>query len=65
VMCGRTGEDHYWISLALAGFSTEGSRAGYLRNAAVPRASKGAPNVDRWRPDCLAGAAGFETMHSK
>jgi hypothetical protein len=34
------------------------------RNAAVQRGSEASSHVGRWRPDWLAGAAGFETSHS-
>jgi hypothetical protein len=34
------------------------------RIAAVPRGFAGASQFGRWRPDWLAGAAGFETSHS-
>jgi hypothetical protein len=38
--------------------------ARYLRNAAVPRRFEGPSHVAQWRPDWLAGAAGFEPPHS-
>ena len=37
--------------------------ARYLRNAAVPRRFEGPSHVAQWRPDWLAGVAGFETLH--
>ena len=35
------------------------------QNSAVPRGFEGSSHVGRWRADWLAGAAGFETLHSE
>ena len=35
----------------------------YLRNRAAPRAFFAMSICDAWRPDWLAGAAGFELLH--